>query len=289
MMALEKDDYKSAYNYLDSVYRKTNENVGERLEESPIISQREYYNDKAKYEREQKNKLAWILSVSLGFAVLIACVLMIHSRMKAKIRNLEVENLMNEIKALRDSSLCNERKAAKSENIISVEETLLADKEQTMEKSGLEEEEKSGERVISFEQNQDPIRISLFRQQFSTLNKLFDEYFLRADNAKSEKQILENIYRELQSFRSKKKLQGLEQEVNLHMNDIVGKLRRECAFIKDSDFTFLILLYAGFTAKAVCIILDLNIKNFYAKRARLLAKIKESDIPHKDEFIRYIK
>ena len=43
-------------------------------------------------------------------------------------------------------------------------------------------------------------------------------------------------------------------------------------------------LYAGFSAKAVCLMMDLKLKNFYNRRTRLKDKILASDAQNKEWF-----
>ena len=80
-------------------------------------------------------------------------------------------------------------------------------------------------------------------------------------------------------------LDWIRNSVDRYKNGIIARLRQQCPFLKESDITFISLLYAGFSAKVICFFLEMGNKNFYAKRSRLTERIRESDAKDKEEFI----
>ena len=132
---------------------------------------------------------------------------------------------------------------------------------------------------------------TLFRHQNNTLNLLCDKFHERYDsgNDKINKEILSELHSEIKKLGNRDSLQEIEDSVNLYMDDIAKKLREECKFLKPDDYTFLILQYAGFTTRAVCMIMGLSRKNFYMKRTRLEKRIIESGAPDKEILVKYIR
>ena len=132
---------------------------------------------------------------------------------------------------------------------------------------------------------------TLFRHQNNTLNLLCDKFHERYDsgNDKINKEILSELHSEIKKIGNRDSLQEIEDSVNLYMDDIAKKLREECKFLKPDDYTFLILQYAGFTTRAVCMIMGLSRKNFYMKRTRLEKRIIESGAPDKEILVKYIR
>ena len=52
------------------------------------------------------------------------------------------------------------------------------------------------------------------------------------------------------------------------MNNIVEKLREQCPMLKPDDIVFIMLVYAGFSPRAVCLFTGIKLKYFYTKCLR---------------------
>ena len=69
------------------------------------------------------------------------------------------------------------------------------------------------------------------------------------------------------------------------MNNIAVVLREQCSFLKEEDFIFIILVYAGFAPRTICMFTNIKFKHFYNKRSRLIERIKKSDVKDKEWFV----
>lgn len=118
----------------------------------------------------------------------------------------------------------------------------------------------------------------------TTINKLCDEYFARSSSEKTKATLYKEVENEILSLREAKSVAALEEAVNKYQDNILAKVKDELPQLSTSDRTFLTYLYAGFTPRAICIFLDIKIKNFYNKRSRLKEKILETDAPSKQLF-----
>lgn len=129
----------------------------------------------------------------------------------------------------------------------------------------------------------------LFRQKWNTLNMLCAEYFNMRDSEASGVAALSNIKQELDKLKSSKNLKEIETAVDTYMGNIMTLLRQECTFLKEDDFRFLSLVFAGMSAKSVCLFTDIKHKLFYLKRDRLFKRIADSTAAHKELFLSKIK
>lgn len=129
----------------------------------------------------------------------------------------------------------------------------------------------------------------LFRQKWNTLNMLCAEYFNMRDSEASGVAALSNIKQELDKLKSSKNLKEIETAVDTYMGNIMTLLRQECTFLKEDDFRFLSLVFAGMSAKSVCLFMDIKHKLFYLKRDRLFKRIADSTATHKELFLSKIK
>ncbi len=130
---------------------------------------------------------------------------------------------------------------------------------------------------------------SLFKKQWQTINTLSNEYFESGDSEQARKIILRNIEKELINLRNPKQLDEIEAAVNKYINNIVENLRADFPLLKNEDIRFLMLIYAGFSVRAVCMICDIKYKYYYLKKSRLVKKISESDSPRKDTYLSKLK
>jgi hypothetical protein len=128
----------------------------------------------------------------------------------------------------------------------------------------------------------------LFRDKFSTLNSLCDEYYEKRDirNDILTSSIYNSVLEKINEIRSDKFYSSLECIVNENLDNIISKLRQQAGDnLKEEDFRFITYICAGFSARAVCLFTNLQKSNFYAKRTRLKSKILKLNLPDNDLFI----
>lgn len=129
----------------------------------------------------------------------------------------------------------------------------------------------------------------LFKEKWSTLNMLCLEYFEKSFTPKLRDGIIKKIESEVNSIGSSDGLRQIEEEVNRYMNGIVSMLRKECPNIKEADIALFSLICAGFSVKAICLILNIDSNNVYVKKNRLIKKINATSSPQKDIFLDRLK
>ena len=131
----------------------------------------------------------------------------------------------------------------------------------------------------------DRIIAGLFREQWTTINMLCDEYFEKCDNEKSRGSIIARIERELQKQKSEQNQKEIEEKVDRFLGGIMTGIRRQCPSLTESEINFITLKLAGFSIRAICYFNEIKYKTFHNKKNRILAKIAASEAPDKDHFI----
>ena len=126
---------------------------------------------------------------------------------------------------------------------------------------------------------------SAFKNNWSILNTLCRQYVQMEESGASGDRLVKEVFDQVSQMRKPEKLDWIRNSVDRYKNGIIARLRQQCPFLKESDITFISLLYAGFSAKVICFFLEMGNKNFYAKRSRLTERIRESDAKDKEEFI----
>jgi len=117
---------------------------------------------------------------------------------------------------------------------------------------------------------------SLYRQKFGTLNLLCNEYFEKGASESLRLTIFREVEKEILKLKDHKCIVELESAVNEYMGGIMSKVRSQIPELSNDEFAFLVYLYSGLSARAICILTGIRVKNFYARRQRLKDKILNS-------------
>lgn len=243
--SLSTEQYKSAAILADSLILVQTSVVGELLKESVTAEQGDYYSEKAKYQQRRAELRLYAL-VTLAIVALIVTILIIRNyRLNARAKKAEFESNLSSLMIFK----------VRAEQVGNENQRLAEELE------------------------------SLFRNKWDTLNMLCGEYFDKGEFENAGSMILKKIEKEVGRLRSKGSLKDIETAVDKYMGNIMSMLREECAFLKEDDLVLLSLIFAGFSSRTVCLMMDLKYKQFYQRKSRLAKRIAESTAPHKELFL----
>ena len=261
--ALMTEDYSLGAKLADSLFIMQSQIVNEVLYESVTGVQKDFYSERSNsYERKSE-----ILFKSLIVAVVVGIVILSLSiwifSLKIKQRKEKLESVMSSLMEMKSHA------DRISNDNIRLSEIL---------------KKESDSRHFSELKNAEIIE-SLFKQKWTTINQLCNEYFEVEDSKILRNVLLSRIEKEIKKLSSAKGLKEIEEAVDKYRGGIMTLFRKECDFFKEDDYVFISLIYAGMTVKTVCIFTGIKYKNFYLKKARFIKRISESHAPHKDLFI----
>lgn len=255
---LKLGDYKNAYDYLDSIIHIQNKITWDIMDNNIALAQKGYYDNKSveSLKKESKSKKQVVIIVIIALTIIIIG-FMIY-RISIKIKNNKIEKSINEIIILTEQ----------------IKNKSIENKELSNSIHGREEQ-------IS---NMDIEIENLFRNQWNTLNRLCNEFFEK-ESQSSKLSSVSSIEKEINKIVNRKNIGSIEESVNRYMNNIAVVLREQCSFLKEEDFIFIILVYAGFAPRTICMFTNIKFKHFYNKRSRLIERIKKSDVKDKEWFV----
>lgn len=270
------DSLENAINHLEKCFEIQNEKTEKILRQSTSIAQRDYLRTKSRIEKHRSDRLIYWGIVSFIVTLLIIAFSIIYYKYKLKLRTLEIERKLREIQALysnlneKDTKLDTLMIHAKNQeeglNSLSCE---LANKTEELQRLNL-------------------IVESLFKERFSIMNKLCEEYFI-VHNSNKERQIIYNkVEQTIKDLKSPSSLKEIESTVNELRDGIMARLDKQFPNLKSVDRTFLLLTYAGLPTRTICTICEITIGNYYNKRQRLKARFEASDAPDAHMFIKYM-
>lgn len=125
---------------------------------------------------------------------------------------------------------------------------------------------------------------ALYGARLKTLNMLCNEYFEKNGSEKIRLTLYNEIEREILALRDRAHLLELERIVDTYLDRILERLKEQIPSLAPNDLRLITYLYSGFSPRAVCIFMDLKIKNFYQRRSRLRERILASDAPDRELF-----
>ena len=249
-------DYRKSKLYTDSAMFSQDTVVVNMLRQSVITSQRDFFSLNEDLARSKAERLSTAIIVGAVFFPLVIVALIVFYVQRMKIKNMKVEQSMNEIYLLTTDL------TSKNEDIRNLQSRIR------LQGNSLQSEIESA-----------------FKNNWSILNSLCRQYILMEESGASGDRLVKEVFDQVSRMREPEKLDWIRNSVDRYKNGIVTRLRQQCAFLKESDITFISLLYAGFSAKVICFFLEMGNKNFYAKRSRLTERIRESAAKDKEEFI----
>lgn len=194
-------------------------------------------------------------------------------RLKLRSKNEEIANQVSAFMDFKDSldmikseNLRLNEELSNSSNTLSALQQQLADKYKDENKYTLMVEQ-------------------LFKDKWNTFNHLCNDYFEFLESDKNPNRIIKDIENELKEIRNPNNLFEIEKSVDEYLGGVMTLLRMEVPTLKEDDIVFLSLVFAGFSVRAVCLIIGIKYKNFYLRKSRLVKKISNSGAPHLDFFL----
>lgn len=308
-----------AYNYKDSVI-DTQQKLFHWTTSHELTSvQRDYYrkslSETSRISTKQKNWISILIGITVFIILATAGIVYLikrHSTKKVRAELDEILQLRNSMKQqeifrqeLEETILKKELEDnERSESLISAYKKI---NENNNEISALNFEiEKHKNSLLSVHQELDATsnelkqlhqKLSLqikseqilFSEKWATLNIICNEIVNIDEDNVNSKHYINKIRRYLTSLRNPDYISKIEEEVNRYNNNIITRLRDQCAWLKETDICFITLLYAGLNSKSVAFFTEIKVKYFYTKRERLIHRISACDAVDKEEFIDLIK
>lgn len=280
------NDFKTAQIYTDSLLNLQNLVVGETLKQSVInslLKESELETDR-EHNHAQSLKIIVIIVTLSAFLVLLLIWWVFSYRIKLK--NSMLECKMNEVIELT-------RKFNEQANECSNLHSQLSTKNETIEKQIITlNKEIAANSVLNSELNESvksqEVLIKdielLFRNQWQILNDLCREYF-DAPSTKNSISFETRLNRELQHLNSPQSLKKIEDTLNRYLCNVMRRLRAQCPELRDDDIRFIVFSYSGFSPRAICLLLNISLPNYYNRKSRISRRILKSGAEDAQEFI----
>lgn len=240
-----RGDYRRLSEIQDTLLMLQNREVANTILQSAVATERDYYNIQSEVNKRKVRHRTSVLIFTIVLTVVILLVGFIYYKIRIRLKEADRREQLATIMELSNQ---------------------------------IEQQEDSIRRISQDMEN-------LFREEWGMLNTLCNEYFEKGFSESDRKIFLKDVDGIIKNLTSDKNFKKIEESVNRHLDNIIVRLSEQCPFIKKEDLKFITLVYAGFSARAVCLFTDIKLKYFYAKRTRLIERIQRSEAPDAAFFV----
>lgn len=269
-------DYKLSNEFYKDFVKTSTSIVDSSLNQSVIKAQRDYYSENARSSQRKAEKMHFWIIIIFILLIVITIGWYILYRLRISRADKKLSEFMGLYQAM--SEEIREREIS----LEKLKQEVSQSKDQIIK---LTDDVNNRQLKIEYFETKAGM---LYRQQFAILNKLCWEYYTK--NESSDKVKL-SIYKEVESqilkLRDESNFQQIEASLNEYFDDVMVKFRQSFPGMKRVDMHFVILFFAGFSTKAICIICNQTLGNCYNKRQRLKNKIELSGSEYKSQFLEF--
>lgn len=264
------------------------------IKESVTAAERDFYLSSSERSQRKAKMTITIALLLFSFVVIVVFIVWRFHRLKDLARKAELEANIESFIELKTHSENLNKKISKLEETVRNKGNYIDELKNTESqlRSDINEKEKCINRLesdIEIQLNniigKDAVLQTLFKEKWTTLNMLCNEYYEKGDSSNTRRYILDSIEKELKKISSKKGLNQIEAAVDAHFDGIIGLLRKECPHLSEKDITLAILIIAGFSGKSISYLMGIKTGNYYVSKRRLVDKIIASETPYQKKFI----
>lgn len=248
--------YREAYNYLKKTVDYNAEGVNKALQQSLSIAQRDYYSavaEQRKTESKNSRTIAVLVAATSISILLLLLFIGLNVIRRHKERNLQAAADLEYIKG----------------HLVDVQ------------KSSDEKDVKINALKAKFQET--------FREHFRYIAQLYETYDMNRSRGIGGVSTYSHIQDVFKAMRGEEETNHLfEKTIDRNLDGLVSRFRRDFPRLKEVDYLLFCYYVAGYDSKTISILL--TERNPYAldtKKSRLKKMVKDSDVPDKEEYLKY--
>ena len=131
---------------------------------------------------------------------------------------------------------------------------------------------------------------NLEEENLGILSHLCDTYYETYANESAKSRTARETLRTIRNMASSVDFTArLEKHLDRTAEGVMSLMRSELPDLKDCDRNLFLYNALGLSIPSACLMLGERREVIYNRRTRLRAKIQDSDAPHKDLFLKYLR
>ena len=241
-----KSDFPSALSELQTHLSIKNRQYNALINNSISSEEKEFVINKSKAESQAIKRKHYIIISILALAITFIVIVLVYNiytdrkrRQRMELRLTDATEMIEELASLNQSL---------TEQLFKSDEMINNNTATTTQYQHIIEQ--------------------LFKKEFIAISTLCDNYYIQPIKNNAAEKITKQIEDHLSYIVSDESLNNMQEIINHYSNGKLSKLS-ELIVLKKEDLTLLTLIIAGFTPKAICVLLDMRAPTFYTKRRRL--------------------
>ena len=287
-IASMQHNYSKSAILMDSAIYFINKSLTKAMKESGIRAQRDFFIYKAEVSKKETKLYQIIALLATLTILLIATIAIFITKIQQRNYATLLKGRISDIKQLTEQLNSYSIQKDKLSELIENQSIGLDELNTsiTIKDNELKKLQDSYTEVMQTDIALKQLIIKIFNQHLQTLNTLS-----RLDAVSNEEaslwpmDSLKEVNVSIRNIFTEENFSDIETIVNHFKNDIIIKIRQQCPFLKQDDIAFITFLIAGFSPKAVGILMGYKTKNVYNKRARIKKRIENSNSPDKNQFL----
>ena len=120
---------------------------------------------------------------------------------------------------------------------------------------------------------------AIYSSSFGEINALLETYYVHGDTIRESSKIVEQVKSTVETMKKDgERFAKLEQLVNLYHNNILAEIRAKCTKLNDKEIRCITYLLSGFSARSICLMLDIDGAALSRLKYKVKTKLTESGL-----------
>ncbi len=273
-------NYKKMFQIQDSLVRQD-------LRQPLLTSQRNFFQSEAQLAKEALKRKRLTYTVSIFFLLFLSTVLFLYFRIRILHKERDIENYLTMAEDLKTILKSNSEENELLMSTITKQNDRMRQqqKELTTKNNEIEQLNRTFESISKELQDKQNDLLYLFGEKYKLLDKLTSTFY----DGKSSNSLISKAKSEMAQFGTEKGILLVEGMVNKYKDGVMEKYRLTFPCKKKREYAIMCLLFAGFSAKSICVLLkEHSYASIYMYKSRFKKSLADLDKPEADFFARYL-
>ena len=273
-------NYKKMFHIQDSLVRHD-------LSQPLLTCQKKFFQSEAQLAKEKLKRKHLSYIVSISFLLFILVFIFLYYKIRILHNERDIENYLAIAEDLKSMLKYNSDENEQLKGTITKQNDKMKQqqKELTTKNNEIEQLNRSFESLSKELQDKQNDILHLFGEKYKLLDKLTSTFY----DGKSSSSLINKAKIEIEQFGTEKGILLVEGLVNEYKDGVMEKYRQMFPHKKKREYAIMCLLFAGFSAKSICVLLnEHSYASIYMYKSRIKKSLAVLDKPEADFFVSYL-
>ncbi len=280
-------NYKDALTNYKKVFHIQDSLVRQDLSQPLLTYQRNFFQSEAQLAKEKLKRKYLSYIVSISFLLFLLVFISLYYKIRILHKERDIENYLAIAEDLKSMLKYNSEENEQLKGTITKQNDQMRQqqKELTIKDNEIEQLNRTFESISKELQDKQNDLLYLFGEKYKLLDKLTSTFY----DGKSSNSLISKAKSEMAQFGTEKGILLVEDLVNKYKDGIMEKYRQIFPHKKKREYAIMCLMFAGFSAKSICVLLkEHSYASIYMYKSRFKKSLAELDKPEADFFAKYL-